>query len=72
MYARTEPSAVTSPYRSPRWRPVVYWLATAAVAGELGLGGIWDIARRRMGRQTPTASPATKPAPRRASHTVSQ
>ena len=22
-----------------------YWLATAAVAGELGLGGIWDIAR---------------------------
>ena len=45
MYTRTEPSAVTSLYRSPRWRPVVYWLATAAVAGELGLGGIWDIAR---------------------------
>ena len=45
MYARTEPSAVTSLYRSPRWRPVAYWLATAAVAGELGLGGIWDIAR---------------------------
>ena len=45
MYARTEPSAVTSPRRSPRWRPVAYWLATAAVAGELGLGGIWDIAR---------------------------
>ena len=28
-----------------RVRPAGYWLATAAVAGELGLGGIWDIAR---------------------------
>jgi len=45
MYARTEPSAATSRYGSPHWRPVVYWLATAVVAGELGLGGIWDIAR---------------------------
>jgi DoxX-like family len=45
MYARTGPSAVTGPHRSPRWRLVAYWLATAAVAGELGLGGIWDIAR---------------------------
>jgi hypothetical protein len=45
MYTRTEPSAVASPHRSPRWRPVGYWLATAAVAGELGLGGIWDITR---------------------------
>jgi hypothetical protein len=45
MYAQTEPSAVTSGYGSPRWRPVGYWLATVVVAGELGLGGIWDIAR---------------------------
>jgi hypothetical protein len=28
-----------------RSRSVGYWVATAAVAGELGLGGIWDIAR---------------------------
>jgi hypothetical protein len=26
-------------------RPVGYWVATTAVAGELGLGGVWDIAR---------------------------
>jgi len=45
MYPQTEPSAATSRYGSPHWRPVVYWLATAVVAGELGLGGIWDIAR---------------------------
>jgi len=45
MYTRTKSSAATSPHRFPRWRPVGYWLATAAVAGELGLGGIWDIMR---------------------------
>jgi hypothetical protein len=45
MSTWTEPSAVTSRHGSPRWRPVGYWLATALVAGELGLGGIWDIAR---------------------------
>lgn len=28
-----------------RWRPACYWLATAVVAGELALGGVWDIAR---------------------------
>ena len=28
-----------------RVRAAGYWLATAVVAGELGLGGIWDIAR---------------------------
>ncbi len=28
-----------------RLSTVGYWLATAVVAGELGLGGIWDIAR---------------------------
>ena len=41
----TEPSAIASRYRSMRWRSAGYWLATAAVAGELGLGGVWDIAR---------------------------
>ncbi|MBV9379378.1 MAG: DoxX family protein [Streptosporangiaceae bacterium] len=38
-------SAVASRYRPLRWRPAAYWLATAAVAGELGVGGVWDIAR---------------------------
>jgi len=28
-----------------RWRSAGYWLATVLVAVELGLGGIWDIAR---------------------------
>jgi hypothetical protein len=45
MYTRTESSAIISSHGFPRWRPVVYWLATAAVAGELALGGVWDIAR---------------------------
>jgi hypothetical protein len=27
------------------WRSAGYWLATVVVAGELGLGGVWDIAR---------------------------
>jgi hypothetical protein len=27
------------------WRSAGYWLATVIVAGELGLGGVWDIAR---------------------------
>ena len=27
------------------WRSAGYWLATVLVAGELGLGGVWDIAR---------------------------
>ena len=45
MYTRTESSAIISRREFSRWRPVGYWLATAAVAGELALGGIWDIAR---------------------------
>jgi hypothetical protein len=45
MYTRTELSAIISRRGLSRWRPVGYWLATAAVAGELALGGIWDIAR---------------------------
>ena len=45
MDTRTEPPATASRQWSARWRPAGYWLATAVVAGELGLGGIWDIAR---------------------------
>ena len=28
-----------------RWRAVGYWLATILVVAELGLGGVWDLAR---------------------------
>jgi uncharacterized membrane protein YphA (DoxX/SURF4 family) len=31
--------------RDARWRPIGYWLATILVVSELGLGGIWDVAR---------------------------
>lgn len=30
---------------SPRLRAAGYWTATACVAAELGVGGVWDIAR---------------------------
>jgi hypothetical protein len=30
---------------SPRLRAAAYWAATACVAAELGVGGVWDIAR---------------------------
>jgi hypothetical protein len=40
-----EPPVTASSNRFVCWRSVGYWLATAVVAGELGLGGIWDIAR---------------------------
>lgn len=45
MNARTEPHATSGGRVFPGWRLVAYWLTTAAVVGELGLGGIWDIAR---------------------------
>src|SRR5215472_18567495 len=45
MDTRTGLSAIVGRHGFARWRPAVYWLATAAVAGELALGGIWDIAR---------------------------
>jgi DoxX-like family len=45
MDTLTEPPAIASRSGPMRWRSAGYWLATAAVAGELGLGGIWDIAR---------------------------
>jgi hypothetical protein len=45
MDTQTEPAATASGHQSARWRPAGYWLATVVVAGELALGGIWDIAR---------------------------
>jgi DoxX-like family len=45
MHIRTGRPAITSRHGLPRWRPAAYWLVTAIVAGELALGGIWDIAR---------------------------
>jgi hypothetical protein len=45
MDRRIELSATAGVSRPARWRPAGYWLATAVVVGELGLGGIWDIAR---------------------------
>jgi hypothetical protein len=41
----TELPPIANRSRSMRWRSAGYWLATLLVAGELGLGGIWDIAR---------------------------
>jgi DoxX-like family len=45
MDTLTEPPTTASRYESTRFRSAGYWLATAAVAAEMGVGGIWDIAR---------------------------
>jgi len=45
MDTLTEPPATAIRYESTRFRSAGYWLATAAVAAEMGVGGIWDIAR---------------------------
>lgn len=45
MKTTTELVSAASSRGIPRWRLVAYWLATAAVVGELALGGSWDIAR---------------------------
>lgn len=45
MSTSVEAPVTASRNRHVRWRLVGYWLATAVVAGELLLGGIWDIAR---------------------------
>jgi hypothetical protein len=45
MVTSTEPATIADRDRSTRWRSAGYWLATLLVAGELGLGGVWDIAR---------------------------
>jgi DoxX-like protein len=54
MNTSTEPPGIAShgPFR--RWRPIVYWLATAAVVAELGVGGIWDITRLPSARELVT------------------
>jgi DoxX-like family len=41
----TEPPAIANRDRSVGWRSAGYWLATVLVVAELGVGGIWDIAR---------------------------
>lgn len=41
----TELPAITKRDGARRVRAVSYWLATTAVAAELGVGGIWDITR---------------------------
>ena len=45
MDISTELSTTASRDRPMCWRSAGYWLATVLVAAELGLGGIWDIAR---------------------------
>lgn len=54
MNTSTEPPGIASRYRILRWRPTAYWLATAAVVAELGLGGIWDITRMLSVRELVT------------------
>ncbi len=45
MDTSTQRTNLASGYGSARYRMAGYWLATIPVAGEMGLGGIWDIAR---------------------------
>lgn len=45
MESKTGTTAIASRTGSMDWRLVGYWLATVLVTAELGLGGIWDIAR---------------------------
>jgi DoxX-like protein len=48
----TESLGIASHHRFPRWRPAAYWLATSAVAAELGIGGTWDVTRLPSIRDT--------------------
>ena len=45
MDTSTRSPGLAGRYGSVRWRSAGYWLATVPVVAELGLGGIWDIAR---------------------------
>jgi hypothetical protein len=45
MGTSTQAPGITRRYGSIRGRSAVYWLATIPVVAELGVGGIWDIAR---------------------------
>jgi DoxX-like protein len=46
--------AIAGSHRSTRLRSAAYWLTTAAVVAELGVGGIWDITRIPMVRDLVT------------------
>jgi DoxX-like family len=45
MNIAAEPLTTAVRFASRHWRPACYWLATASVTAELGVGGVWDIAR---------------------------
>ncbi|MEV0408186.1 DoxX family protein [Actinoallomurus sp. NPDC050550] len=45
MDTTIDPPAVAGRRGSPRHRSIGYWTATLLVAGEMGVGGSWDIAR---------------------------
>jgi len=45
MDTSAQPPAVASRPRFIRIRSAAYWLATVPVVAELGVGGVWDIAR---------------------------
>jgi DoxX-like family len=37
--------SIESPARTARYRRAGYWIATAAIVVEMGVGGVWDVAR---------------------------
>jgi DoxX-like family len=41
----TQSPGIAGRHRSVRWRSAGYWGATVPVVAEMGVGGIWDIAR---------------------------
>jgi hypothetical protein len=41
----TETLTIATRHASTRYRSAGYWLATVPLVAELGLGGVWDIAR---------------------------
>jgi DoxX-like family len=45
MNVAADPLTTAVRYAAGHWRPACYWLATASVTAELGVGGVWDIAR---------------------------
>ena len=45
MDTSTQQPGLTSGHGSARYRMAAYWLVTIPVVAELGLGGVWDIAR---------------------------
>ncbi|GAA4640224.1 DoxX family protein [Actinoallomurus vinaceus] len=45
MDTTSDRPVIADRHGSPHSRPIGYWTATVLVAGEMGVGGIWDIAR---------------------------